>query len=92
MKNNLKILFIQFWVLSIGSLICGVLFDIPKWLGLVISGLMFFSVFFVSLGAGFLYFKLKVLKREMNIKCPVMALQGQECWAYLFQPYYSHLS
>ena len=84
MKNNLKILFIQFWVLSIGSLICGVLFDIPKWLGLVISGLMFFSVF--------LYFKLKVLKREMNIKCPVMALQGQECWAYLFQPYYSHLS
>ena len=84
MKNNLKILFIQFWVLSIGSLICGVLFDIPKWLGLVISGLMFFSVF--------LYFKLKVLKREMNIKCPVMALQGQECWAYLFQSYYSHLS
>ena len=48
MKNNLKILFIQFWVLSIGSLICGVLFDIPKWLGLVISGLMFFSVFCIS--------------------------------------------
>ena len=47
MKNNLKILFIQFWVLSIGSLICGVLFDIPKWLGLVISGIMFYSVFFV---------------------------------------------
>ena len=47
MKNNLKILFIQFGVLAFGSLICEYFFNIPKWLGFVISGLMFFLVFFI---------------------------------------------
>lgn len=46
MKNNLKILLIQFWVLAFGCVICEVILNIPKWLSFVISGLMFFLVFF----------------------------------------------
>lgn len=47
MKRNLKILFIQFGVLAFGSLFCEYFFNIPKWLGFAISGLMFFLVFFI---------------------------------------------
>ena len=47
MKKNLKILFIQLCVLAIGSFIGEAVFGLPKWLGLVIAGLMFYLVFFI---------------------------------------------
>ena len=42
MKNNLKVLFIQLCVLAIGCFIGEAVFGLPKWLGLVIAGLMFY--------------------------------------------------
>ena len=47
MKKNLKILFIQLCVLAIGCFIGEAVFGLPKWLGLVIAGLMFYLVFFI---------------------------------------------
>ena len=47
MKNNLKVLFIQLCVLAIGCFIGEAVFGLPKWLGLVIAGLMFYLVFFI---------------------------------------------
>lgn len=47
MKKNLKVLFIQLCVLAIGCFIGEAVFGLPKWLGLVIAGLMFYLVFFI---------------------------------------------
>lgn len=47
MKKNLKILYTQLCVLAIGCFIGEAVFGLPKWLGLVIAGLMFYLVFFI---------------------------------------------
>ena len=83
MKKNLKILFIQLCVLAIGCFIGEAVFGLPKWLGLVIAGLMFYLVFFI----------IQIKGAMSNIKDEVSSdgIAGAEYAESLFLRYYLHL-